>query len=258
MSDWCIINGKLEQFSALSENHIISGHSIYEVLRIVNGKPAFFNAHIDRLIRSAALTGIQIPDSKKIYESIELLIEKSNKEIGNIEITVNNLRNWCVKYIPHSYPTDIQYENGINCKFYNALRQNPNAKVKRIELRKSVGDYIQENDIYEAIYEKNGIISEGSKSNIFFIRNNQFFTPPAEMVLEGITRQIVIEIIKESNFQLKETNIHIKDIVNFQASFITGTSPGILPIASLEQQKFEVNNSFLRHAMKKYEQKLAQ
>ncbi|PLX20400.1 MAG: aminotransferase class IV [Salinivirgaceae bacterium] len=258
MSDLCIINGKLKQLSGLSDNHIISGHSIYEVLRIVDGKPAFFNAHINRLIRSAALTGMQVPNTQKIHDGIILLIENTEKKVGNIEITVNNLNSWCIKYIPHSYPSDLQYKNGVTCMFYSALRENPNAKVKRIKLRESVGDFIKTNNIYEAIYEQNGDISEGSKSNIFFIRNNQFFTPPAEMVLEGITRQIVIEIIKEAGFTINEININVKDIVNFEASFLTGTSPGILPISSIGNQKFDVNNPSLRLAMKKYEQKLAQ
>ena len=257
MSDYCIINGELKTSCELADSHIISGHSIYEVLRIVNGKPAFFNAHISRLIRSAALTKMQTPDAKKIYDGIIQLIKKSNKKVGNIEITVNNLDNWCIKYIPHFYPTNLQYKTGVSCKFYNALRKNPNAKVKRVKLRQSAGDFIQKNEIYEAIYEQNGEISEGSKSNIFFIRGNQLFTPPAGLVLEGITRQIVINIANEVNLSIHETNIYRKDIINFQAAFLTGTSPGILPISSLEQQKFDVSNSSLRLLMIEYEKKLA-
>lgn len=258
MNEYCIINGELKALYDFNNNHIISGHSIYEVLRIYNGKPAFFDEHLNRLIRSAALTGIQTPDAKSIYDGICLLLKKSGKQIGNIEITVNNQENWFIKFLPHFYPTESQYKEGIKCRFYNALRENPNAKVKRLKLRADVGEYIKKNNLYEAIYEQNGIISEGSRSNIFFIRNNQFFTPPKELVLPGITRQIVINILKESNLVVNEINILLKEISDFQAAFITGTSPGVLPILYLEDQKFDVQNHYLRLLMEKYNDKLAQ
>jgi branched-chain amino acid aminotransferase len=257
MSNYCIINGNLKPIDQLSDSHIISGQSIYEVLRIINDKPAFFDEHVCRLSRSAALTGKLSPNFQSIYEGISLLIKNTEKKEGNIEITVNDKDNWCIKYIPHTYPTKEQYANGVKCKFYDALRENPNAKVKRVELREYVGDFIKENNIYEAIYENDGQISEGSKSNIFFIRNNQVVTPPKELVLPGITRQIVINIIIEQKLPILEKNISTKETTTFHAAFLTGTSPGILPISTIEQQKFDVNHPTLRMLMKSFEQKLA-
>lgn len=258
MSNKCVIDGQLQSIELLSDKHIISGHSIYEVLRIVKGKPAFFDEHVSRLLRSAALTRKQTPNVKSIYEGISLLIENASRKEGNIEITVNDKDHWCIKYIPHSYPTSEQYANGIKCKFYDALRENPNAKVKRVKLREVVGEFIKKNNIYEAVYEKDGEISEGSRSNIFFIRNNQIFTPPKELVLQGITRQIVINIATELKLPLMESNVYVKEMTNFRAAFLTGTSPGILPISALEHQKFDINNPTLRLLMKAFEQKLAQ
>ena len=97
--------------------------------------------------------------------------------------------------------------------------------------------------------DHNGFITEGSRTNIFFIQGNKFYTAPNSIVLLGIMRSKVIELIVELNFTLIEECIHTSRINQMDAAFITGTSPRILPIQNINEVPLDVNNSNMRKLM---------
>ncbi|MFO7862584.1 MAG: aminotransferase class IV, partial [Salinivirgaceae bacterium] len=239
---------------AFCESEIINHHSIYEVIRIYNRKGAFVTAHLCRMERSAVLIGISMPKTETIFKAMNVLIENSNIENGNIEIVINSNQNWSIRFIPHTYPTNEQYRNGVATMLYNALRENPNAKVKRINLRQATADFIEQKGIYEVLYVHNNQLSEGSRSNIFFIKNKQLYTPPISAVLPGITREAVIDIAQAHTISVHETEISTTELPQFDAAFLTGTSPEILPVSSIDNLHFDVNERTMRFLMKQFSQ----
>lgn len=68
---------------------------------------------------------------------------------------------------------------------------------------------------------------------MFFIQDNQLLTPPLERVLPGVTRQRIIQTALDIGIPVIETLIPANNISSFQGAFISGTSPKILPIASI-------------------------
>ncbi len=254
---YCIINGEIKAATNFHDDFIVSGKSIYEVVRIFNSNPVFLDQHLSRLTQSAQITQIGYPQTDEIKQSIEQLIQASHQENGNIEIVVNNKKNWSARFIPHHYPTTHDYTYGVKTMFFEAKRDNPNAKVKLLDLRSAATDYIEQNNIYEAIYVNNGEIFEGSRSNIFFVDGQHFSTPTVQTVLPGITRQIVIELIGQANFQIEERPVRTLEAHNFDAAFLTGTSPGVLPISQINNINFNVNNKTMRHIMELYKKEVS-
>ena len=127
------------------------------------------------------------------------------------------------------------YEKGVKTILFFGERVNPNAKVINDEFRNSVNAKIAESDSFEAILiNRDGYITEGSKSNIFEVKGDVVYTAPLEGVLPGITREKIIEACRELNLTVEEKNISHEEIIDLDGLFISGTSPKVLPIKEVE------------------------
>ena len=85
-----------------------------------------------------------------------------------------------------------------------------------------------------AIYDGDGFITEGVRSNLFFVKGNSLCTPPSEKVLLGVTRRHVVQICKESGTEIREERLHRREIAGIEAAFLTGTTVDVMPIGSIE------------------------
>jgi branched-chain amino acid aminotransferase len=246
-----IFNGELKCNETFTPSENEGG--IYEVFRTVNGMPLFFDEHIDRFFGSASLSELEIPfDKKQIKEFLKKLIQKNNVEAGNVLLSFKtNLKAF---FIPHKYPVKNDYFEGVTCGILKAERKNPNAKVFQTQVRIQANTLIQDKNYYEVLLtDHKNRITEGSRSNVFFVKNNQLLTPPAHEVLLGITRQKTFQLAKQAGIQLIEDDIFINDLGNFNSAFITGTSPKLLPVKSIENVNFNPNNTVVQQLIKAYE-----
>ena len=115
-------------------------------------------------------------------------------------------------------------------------RNNPNAKVIDPVYKKVVTEFIENENIYEAlIVNQKNEITEGSKSNVFFVKDSSLITPPLKDVLGGVTRHKVIELAKKHSIKVLEAPLSVEDIPSLEAAFISGTSPNILPIRKINE-----------------------
>ena len=129
----------------------------------------------------------------------------------------------------------------------NALRTNPRAKVLNSDARIIANDTIAEKKLFEVILKDNkGFITEGSRSNIFFIKGNRLITPQEKDVLQGITRLNVLKLCKSEKIELIEKKIHLSEISEMDSAFITGTSLKILPIRNIDSFEFNTQNMTLQ------------
>ena len=225
---------------------------IYEVIRVVNGIPLFFEEHINRFYFSANLAGKKIPLNKtELKNQLNQLIFANDCLFGNVLISSKiKLKMF---FILHNYPNEVLYKQGVNTGILNAERNNPNAKVFQTSVRQLANEIIQKNNLYEVLLEDNsGRITEGSRSNVFFIKAKTIFTPPAQNVLKGITREKTILLIKTEKIDFSETEIYSKNLAFYEAAFLTGTSPKLLPIKTINGFQFNPENSILQLLIKKY------
>ncbi len=232
---------------------------IYEVLRIIDYKPLFLEKHINRMRNSFQLINMNIPFNEKILlDKIAELIKEEGKSQGNIKITYSlNNEELKVFFIPHSYPTKEMYEDGVKTILYFGERENPNAKIINDDFRSKVNKKIEESNAYEAILvDRNGFITEGSRSNIFAVIKGRIVTSPVKAVLPGVTRDVIIELIKENNMDFEERPISYKEISQTEGMFISGTSPQILPINCVNDIKIQEKNKIIINLMKKYEERV--
>lgn len=223
----------------------------YEVIRVMKGQPVFVNDHLLRLQRSIGATNASfLPET--IAEQIKWLIAKNHIREGNIRIEMHHA-NCRIFQVAHHYPTLADYKNGVPLGLLHAERENPILKVVQQGLRNAADSKIRETHCYEVLLvNSNGLITEGSRSNVFFVRNGIIITAPLDLVLNGITRQKVMSIIRRSKLDMVELAMHEQDIQACEAAFITGTSPKVLPVSRIEQYKFDPNESHVQMIMNDY------
>jgi branched-chain amino acid aminotransferase len=253
-----IHNGTVYRVSDFDNIYTNAFPSVYEVIRIMNGTALFLEEHYERLINSASLLGFSIDITfEEIKQNILQIIKINKVSDYNLKIVINNLDSPGKKsfyfFIASNYPTEEMYQKGIYTILFNAVRDNPNAKVIYQDLRDEINYALKEKKAYEALLvNSKGEITEGSRSNTFFIKSNIVYTAPAKDVLLGITRQRIINILKANNITVKEDVISVGSLNEFDAAFMSGTSPKVLPISSIDNLKLSVQNSLLIRIMELY------
>lgn len=232
---------------------------VYEVFRVLDSIPLFYSEHFERLGSSCNKINKKIEvDGDVLYRQILNLIRNNMISDGNIIIKVcfhSSHYDLLAYFIPHIYPTLIDYENGVEVGFLNAERNTPEAKVEQASIRGKANQIISEQGLYEVLLidDKNQF-TEGSRSNLFFIQNNTLITSPLNTVLKGVTLSKVLEIAVRMKLTVEYKSIKYNDLSKIDALFLTGTSPNILPIKKAGNLTFDVKHPILIKIIEMYDQ----
>lgn len=238
-------------------------NSVYEVIRIIDGKPLFLEDHYQRLWSSCNNFNYKPLSINEIKNIIKLLVEKNKLTTGNIKIEYRYYLSEVVLFvyqIMHSYPSIEMFNQGVKLKSYQAERPNPNIKQSIInnKIRILTDDLINSSDIFEVVLiNANDEVTEGSRTNIFFVAENKVFSAPRSQILEGITRAKVIGIARKLGLEVIEKPVLITNLGSFDGCFLSGTSPKVLPVSALDHNKYDVNNHIIREIIKHYEETIA-
>lgn len=251
VNKYFVINGELKSIRHFDSAKNEGG--IYEVLRVIDGEPLFLEDHLSRLFHSAELSGKSIDyTEEEINDYLLSLIKKNKVREGNILVSYKS--NLEAFFIQHNYPKSEFYISGVTCGILKAERVNPNAKVLHTAVRNRADQLLTEKKYYEVILlDHLGRITEGSRSNIFFVLGKEVVTSPAGKVLLGITRQKTIQLAKELDLKVVEKEVNFSDLKSYDAAFITGTSPKILPISKIDAFKFNPQNEIVKKLMHSYD-----
>lgn len=261
--EFYIVNGKLLPTNDFKELENPNGVIVYEVFRVVSGISLFLEDHMARFKNSMLQARFKtLVDSEAIKDGIKRLISENQVEIGNIKIVACEWGGtvlWQAFFIPYKYPSEADYLAGVGLGVLQAERKNPGAKIIQQEIREAANKLLGDNGFYEVLLvDSEGFIREGSRSNIFFVKGMEVQTPPAATVLNGITRQKVAEILKRSRCIFKEAQISIDDLPGFEAAFLTGTSPKVLPVNSIAEYAYQVQNGIVMEIRQKYDAMVAE
>jgi branched-chain amino acid aminotransferase len=240
-----------------------SDRSIYEVVRVIDGVAIFLGDHFVRLQKSFKTQGIVFDVSFKDFaQNVSELICLNQITDGNFKFVysiVENTMHWAFYFIHHSYPTKQDYIRGVSTDLLYAERENPNAKIIQNRIRERANQLIYDGNLYEMLLvDREERITEGSRSNVFFVKDEVFYTAPESMVLVGITRQKVIECIRKLGFSIVEIAVAESDVFRFDSVFLTGTSPKVLPIRSIGNQIYNTQIQCIKMLMDSYDKSVAQ
>jgi branched-chain amino acid aminotransferase len=239
----------LTQFPLDLNNH----HTpVYEVVKY-KSRLFLFQKHVERLIHSVRKKGYKplmeiIPFEKDILR----LFDHNKCMEGNVRIDYFPDLNLCISYlIPYFYPPPELYHQGVELCFQFDERPHQSIKEYHSELKGRTQKLIQEKGVFETLLvNSRSKITEGSRSNVFFIKHDTVYTSPTEIVLPGITRAAMIDFLYRKKIKLVENLISITDLQSFDSAFITGTSIGALPVSKIETHQLSIKNPLLQKIVK--------
>jgi branched-chain amino acid aminotransferase len=234
---------------------------VYEVIRVIDGKPLYIENHIDRFFESCKISNINASISfGQIKKRVKTLIELNSLSTGNIKwalVKENGLQDFYIWPSPFFYPSNELIANGVSCEFYKATRYNPNSKNFKETVQNKIRNYITENELFEVILvDENNKVSEGSRTNLFFSKENKIFTSKDTDVLQGISRDKVLEICKNLNIITIKRDIYSDEINTFDFAFLSGTSINVLPIKNVGEKVFSTDNKLFSSIFSAYKIKL--
>jgi len=241
-----ILNGKLEDANHFDNSLVYEGDSIYEVIRMTRNSPVFFNDHMERLVSSVSNQKKDlIADIPTLRKDIIRLTKADRKKEVNLKIVFNynqDSDNYLIYYIEPIYPSEVQYREGVKGILFYAERKDPGSKVINHRLRSSIFHKLILDGGYEALLvNERGQITEGSRSNIFFYKKGVLYTAPDNVILCGITRKHILDICYGNNIRVKLSCVRADHLTDYEAAFMTGTSPIVLPFSQIDDKVFNVD-----------------
>jgi len=232
---------------------------VYESIRTYNKKPFRIEDHLARLKRSLKETRIDFREVNSIENIIyELMIknEIENEALIYLQITRGSA-------IPrtHSFPKEnIEPTLFISVKelIDNTEEQTSGIKIilqedirwLRCDIKSTsllpvvlASQKATEENASEAILVRDGLITEGTHTNFFAIKNETVYTAPkSRLILEGITRKFVLELCDKFKVDYCEEFINKDELKSFDEFFITSTTKEITPVVEIDYWKINQAN----------------
>lgn len=217
----------------------------YDVLRVMGGRPLFLEAHIERL--NDCLRALAYPVRQDIPQILEALIRRNGgASINcNVKILAGGDYDLVMGFIESFYPEPALYERGVALTAVQMERPDPGHKIWRADYKRDMARLVSERGAFEALLvNRQGLVTEGSKSNVFFIREGRFLTP-ATGALPGVTKRYVEETMASQGLILDRTEVPSKELDSMEGAFLTGTSLNILPVSSLDDLAYRPDHPLL-------------
>jgi len=236
------------------------GDGIYETMRAYNGVVFMLEKHLERLGRSALLTRLDIPETGFITDAVCRTMEANKLSDAYIRVTVSRGKGpigldpeLCkeptfvvITEDFREYPGHL-YSDGVKlviAKTRRNLVSAINPRIKSLNFLNNIFAKMEakEGGAYEAVMlNAEGLIAEGTVSNIFFVKDNVLCTPALDVgVLDGITREMVIGLAKKNDIRVSEGKFYPADLFNASEVFFTNTTSEIMPVSQVELIAYRV------------------
>jgi branched-chain amino acid aminotransferase len=249
INSYYIIDNKIFKSYNINSKFDSSDYILYEVLRTTNGILIFLEDHLDRLKSALRKIGLQeLYKEEEVKKNLNKLLHANNNQEGNIKLLCkkcdSNLQ-YALYYIPHAYPNEKAYEEGVDMSTFTIERTNPG--IKQIKTNDYIKQKLEGTSAIKNVYDvllinKQGLITEGSKSNFFLVRGEKIYSSKESLILPGITRKYVIDAANNLKIEIVEKELKLEGIRNFEAAFLSGTSPKVLPVKKIDNYQFITNH----------------
>jgi len=254
------INGTFQsrenaQISVFDSGFLV-GDGIWEGLRLHNGKFAFLDKHMDRLFAGASAIHLDIGLSRE--ELIGALLEtiEINEMTDDVHVRLMITRG--DKKTPSQHPSNVVggpniviiaehkvadpsiSQEGITLFTVTVRRPPPDTLDQRLNCHSKLHEVIALVQAIEAgadealMLDPTGAVATCNATNFFIVKNGQVWTSTGEYCLNGITRELVIEIARENGLKAFEKPFSLTDVYSADEAFVTGTFGGLTPVTKVD------------------------
>lgn len=226
------------------------GDGVYEVIRIYNGSYYLLEEHVARLFRSAEAIKIILPFTQEEITDLLLNLIKRNKMNTDGKVYLQVTRG--------SAPRDHLFPKQNNPNIYAYIQDLPrplesldkgvavlavpdirweNCYIKSLNLLPNVlaKQEAKESNCFEAILHKDGLVTEGSSSNVYMVKDGSIYTHPATKgILHGCIRMRIKDFSKGLNIPFIEEGFTLEDTTIADELFLTSSTTEVVPIIKID------------------------
>jgi len=262
---WIWLDGRLVPWRD-ANLHVLS-HALHYASCVFEGERAYggeifrLTEHSERLKRSAARLGFQLPwTAAEIDEACRAVVEANDlddaylrpiawrgaAEMGVSARLADNVHLAVTAWHWGSYFGEESAARGVRLELARWRRPAPDtaptdAKASGLYMIATLAKNEAEAKGFDdaLMLDWRGQVAEATGANVFFVRNGALFTPPPECFLDGITRRTVIELALARGLAVHERAIRPEEMVEFDEMFLTGSAVEVMPVAEVGPWSFE-------------------
>ncbi len=229
---------------------VLKAKGVFETMRAQNGKVNFLATHLRRMSRG--LKVLHLPPTiyhLKIYLNILELLKLNRLKTARVRLMIwrkGKILHHAIVAQPLERLTAAQYRKGFSASLTNGHHRETCVPIKSLDygifregLRKA-----RSAGFDEALFvNRKGELVEGSRTNIFLVKDNCLLTPPiASGCLPGVMRQQVISAARRLKIRCAAKPLNAQDLLTADEAFVTNALLGIMPLTGLDKQKINTGN----------------
>lgn len=246
---------KAEAKISVYDHGLLYGDGVFEGIRAYGGKVFRLQQHLERLYNSAKAIRLEIPLSmEQLAQVIRQTLELNGLKDAYIRVVVTRGAGslgldprktsdpQVIVITDHIqlYPPEL-YENGLEIVTVATIRNHPNAVNPRIKSLNYLNNILAKIEAIQAgclealMLNHKGEVAECTGDNIFVVTRRVLRTPPLDAgILEGITRNAVIELARREGIPVREEALTRHDVYAADECFLTGTAAEIIPVVKCD------------------------
>lgn len=237
---------------SVEDRGFLFGDGVYEVYRTYQGKPFKFREHLERLDRSLRELRLAAPplDWEAVHRE---LVGRNGLEQTDVQVYIQITRGAAVPRAHQFPPADTAPTVFALARPVKPLPESlrtggataitvPDERwgrcdIKSINLLPNVLAKQKAADAgaFEALLVRDGVVIEGSSTNVFAVVDGAVVTyPRSNRILGGITREVVVQLARDLGYRLVEGPILVSDLNRATELFITSTTSEVLPVVRVD------------------------
>jgi branched-chain amino acid aminotransferase len=239
------------------DHGLLYGDGVFEGMRSYNGRVFRLKEHLDRLWNSAKTIWLEIPVTQEaMAKAVNDTLAANGIKDGYIRLVVtrgpgtlgldpNRCSQPQIIIITDKielYPEDF-YRNGLEIVTASTMRNHPAALNPRIKSLNYLNNILAKIEGLKAgciealMLNHKGEVAECTGDNIFLVRGGVLQTPPIDAgILEGITRQAVIELAGKAGIEVREMSLTRHDVYIADECFLTGSAAEVIPVVKIDSR----------------------
>jgi 4-amino-4-deoxychorismate lyase len=254
MKEFILLDGKpiREGFPVRSLSY---GEGVFETFRWKATPPVFFNNHIQRMKKGAEVLGIPFPGVEGIKKSVEEIVLSSQVSDAYVKICLMSQGAPVFYENPHGTSLmlivrEYQPSNEPIKAHIPSFRRNSTSPIPKLKSLNSLENVLARREAMklgfdEALFlNERGEITEGSATNIFWLKDGVLFTPSLECgLLSGVIRGVVIELAAEIGIEIIEGSFGLDSVKSSQGAFFTNSLIEAAPISQIDEFKLRTDSN---------------
>jgi len=235
------------------DHGFLYGDGIYETVRAYDYRVFHWSEHFRRLKESARRLQLKCPwSSRFLLERIVRVLKANRSPHGSVRISISRgpgplgldpalcPKPTLVMLLHPERPVEALRRNGVSIGFPEVRRNHPRCLDPQIKSNNALNTILAKMEAkwlgaFEAVLlNLDGDLTEGTTSNIFFVKGNRIYTPALSCgLLEGVTRGVVIKLARRAGLRVSEGRYTLNELKKADEVFLTSTTLEVVPVTKI-------------------------